>query len=63
MDRLLKEIKELAEDIRKYPDDVDGIVDLNTSRIIELCNESLVDDYEKEASEMVANSISKAFLG
>lgn len=56
-------IKRLAEEIRKNPDDADGVVDFNTSKIIEICNEEIqnrnVDDYEIG----VAGEITKMFLG
>lgn len=68
---MLEEIKKLAEEIRKNPNDVDGVVDFNTSKIIEMCDEKLKEkakrDYENCASEMVSREIEKeisnTFLG
>ena len=60
MNKVLKMIKELAEEIRKYPEDVEGVVDMNTSEIIELCEKNMnALSYEKEASHLITEAVNK----
>ena len=54
MNKVLEEIKKLAQEIREDPTDFNGVVDMNTSKIIELCG---VSDYEKEVSEFISKEM------
>jgi len=64
MNKVLKMIKELAEEIRKYPEDVEGVVDMNTSEIIELCKANMnALSYEKEANQLITESLNKERFG
>ena len=59
---MLEEIKKSAEAIYKYGND-ENTVRSEANHILELLKDNSVEDYEKKARELVANSISKAFLG
>lgn len=54
-----EEIKKLAEEIRQNPDDVNGVVDYNTSEIIRLCNEEGVKAYQQRSEEFVVSEITR----
>jgi hypothetical protein len=64
MNKVLEKIKELAEEIRKNPEDVDGVVDMNTTEIIELCKANMnALSYEKEASHLITEALNKERFG
>jgi hypothetical protein len=58
---MYKQIEKLAEGIRKNPDDIDGVVDYNSSEIIRLCQEiekqNKIEKYGRESMEFVKKEL------